>query len=123
MKLLKSWGTYLIVILILISVFYGYKNITEKAVQSSQYDEFAKYLTEQEVVMYGTEWCSHCKAQKKLFGNSFQYINYVDCDKNSEQCKNAGISGYPTWKINNQNYPGVQTLERLAELSGYDGDL
>ena len=59
--------------------------------------------------MYGAEWCSHCKNQKKLFGNSFQYVNYVDCDKNSKECKEAGISGYPTWKVNGQNYSGTTT--------------
>jgi len=118
--LFKTPWVYLILVLILIGLFYGYKEF-KNSVQEK--NDFAKYLTERGIVMYGTEWCSHCKTQKKLFGNSFQYINYVDCDKNPEQCKDAGISGYPTWKINNQNYPGVQTLERLAELSEYDGEL
>ena len=117
-KILKNPWTYFVVVLILISVFYGYKTITGKAVQSGQYDEFAKYLTEQGIVMYGTEWCPHCKNQKELFGNSFQYINYIDCDKNQRACDEAGVSGYPTWKINGQNYPGVQSLEKLAQSLG-----
>ena len=53
----------------------------------------------------------------------FQYINYTDCDKNQEACSEAGISGYPTWKINNQTYPGGQSIERLAQLSGYNGTI
>ena len=113
---------YLAVVLILFLAFYGYKNLAESKAPG-QYDEFAKYLTEQGVKMYGAEWCSHCKNQKKLFGNSFQYVNYVDCDKNSKECKEAGISGYPTWKVNGQNYSGEQSLERLAQLSGYTGNL
>ena len=121
-KILKNPWIYLIVVLILIAGFYGYKSITGKAVQS-QYDEFSKYMTEQGVVMYGTEWCPHCKNQKKLFGNSFQYINYTDCDKNQKACSEAGISGYPTWKINNQTYPGGQSIERLAQLSRYNGTI
>ena len=30
----------------------------------------AQCLTEKEVIMYGTEWCSHCKNQKAMFGES-----------------------------------------------------
>ena len=81
-------------------------------------DSLAKCLTEKGVAMYGAEWCSHCQNQKKLFGDSFQYINWVDCDKESAKCNEAGIQGYPTWVINGNNYPGEQTFERLAQLSG-----
>ncbi|MEI8253857.1 MAG: hypothetical protein WCG25_09235 [bacterium] len=36
--------------------------------------------------MYGTETCSHCIAQKELFGDSFKYINYIDCVKDPNSC-------------------------------------
>ncbi|MEK6875518.1 MAG: thioredoxin domain-containing protein [Nanoarchaeota archaeon] len=120
MDIWKSPWTYLVLILIVIGLFFVYKNITGNVVKSGEYDEFAKYLTEQGVKMYGTEWCPHCKNQKKLFGSSFQYIDYIDCDKNSQECSNARVTGYPTWKINNKNYPGEQSLERLDQLSGYN---
>ena len=68
--------------------------------------------------MYGTDWCPHCKDQKKLFGNSFQYIDYIDCDWNKEDCREAGIKGYPTWIINGEKYAGEQELDRLASLMG-----
>ncbi len=118
-KILKKYWTYLVIILVLFGAFYIYKTITEKEVKG-QYDDLAKYLTEQGVKMYGTEWCPHCKTQKKLFESSFQYINYIDCDKNKNECFTNGITGYPTWKINNQTYPGGLSLERLAQLSGYN---
>ena len=76
-------------------------------------DAFAQCLADKSVTMYGTEWCSHCKNQKKLFGSSFQYINYVDCDKNQQECSSAGVQGYPTWKINGQNYPGEQRRKSI----------
>jgi|SRR3989338_2602091 len=118
-KILKNPWIYFIIVLILFIALYGYRNIAGESAQG-QYDEFAKYLTEQGVRMYGTEWCPHCKNQKKLFGNSFQYINYTDCDKNRDECSIEGITGYPTWKIGEQSYPGGQSLERLAQLSGYN---
>ena len=92
----------------------------ETDAQPGQYDEFAKYLTDRGVVMYGTEWCPHCKAQKELFGSSFQYVNYVDCDKNSKDCIAAGVKSYPAWKIDGVNYLGTQSIEKLIQLSEYE---
>ena len=123
MSIWKSTWTYVIIVFILIIAIYGYKSITGRVIEPGQSDELAQYLTQQGVKMYGTEWCSHCKNQKKLFGNSFQYIDYVDCDINRQECLDAGVSGYPTWKINNQNYPGEQSFERLASLTGYSGEI
>ena len=122
-NIFKSPWTYFIIILLLIGAIYGYKNITGKETTPGQYDEFAKYLTEQGVKMYGTEWCSHCKDQKKLFGDSFQYIDYIDCDKNRNACIDANINGFPTWEINREHYSGKQSLERLASLTGYEGEV
>jgi hypothetical protein len=62
-------------------------------------DAFAKCLTEKGWVMYGAEWCSHCKEQKALFGDSFQYIKYVECPDNVQLCLNKGVNGYPTWIV------------------------
>ena len=84
----------------------------------SEFDALAQCLTEKGAIMHGTEWCSHCKDQKAEFGNSFQYVNYIDCDKNRGACDAAGVEGYPTWTINGQNYPGKQSLGRLASLTG-----
>ena len=84
------------------------------------YDDFAKCLTEQDVIMFGTDWCPHCKEQKEWFENSFQYVNYVNCDKAQQQCLTNGVKGYPTWKINGESYPGKQPLNQLAQLSGCD---
>lgn len=81
-------------------------------------DALAQCLTDNGVAMYGAEWCSHCQNQKKMFGDSFRLINYVDCDKNTEVCQNAGVTGYPTWIVNGQSYPGEQSLENLALLAG-----
>jgi hypothetical protein len=122
-NIFKSTWTYIIIVLIIIIGIYAYKNINKEPIGPGQYDEFAQYLTEQGVIMYGTEWCSHCKNNKALFGNSFQYINFVDCDYDRDACIEAGISGYPTWDVNGKNYPGEQSLERLAQLTNYEGEL
>ena len=67
--------------------------------KDNNYDSFAKCLTEKGAVMYGAKWCAHCIEQKDVFGDSFKYINYVECPDNINICLAAGINGYPTWII------------------------
>lgn len=83
---------------------------------------FAQCLTEKNVTMYGTYWCPHCTDQKKAFGPAFTYINYVECDargenEQSELCIEKQIQGYPTWEIEDKYYEGVQSLQKLSELT------
>ncbi|MEB3278157.1 MAG: vitamin K epoxide reductase family protein [Lyngbya sp.] len=87
----------------------------------------ARHLQQLNAKEYGAYWCPHCQEQKQLFGKeAFAMIDYVECDpkgKNArpQLCQEAGITGYPTWEINGQLYPGTASLEKLADLSGYQG--
>jgi glutaredoxin len=115
----KTWiATLAISVALILVLFLIIKPFTTGNVINEELDSFAKCLTNAGLTMYGTEWCSHCKNQKELFGDSFQYINYIDCDRKSEICTLEGITGYPTWKINNQSYPGEQSFSRLSGLTG-----
>ena len=105
-------------VMVLVSLFAVVISGCSKPPVSGTYDDLSRCLTEKGVVMYGTEWCTHCQAQKKAFGDSFQYITFVDCDKNTDECKSAGVDGYPTWKINNTNYAGEQNFYTLAKNAG-----
>jgi glutaredoxin len=84
----------------------------------------AAHLSEQEAAMYGAFWCPHCSDQKAMFGDAEAQIPYVECDPEGEAaqpqlCRDKGIQGYPTWEIEGQLYPGVRSLQELADLSGY----
>lgn len=81
-------------------------------------DDFAQCLTNKNAVLYGTEWCPHCTRQREAFGNSVEYITFVDCDINRDICMEKGITGYPTWIINEKKYVGTQQLSTLAEITG-----
>jgi thiol-disulfide isomerase/thioredoxin len=87
-------------------------------------DDFAKCITAKGAAFYGASWCAHCQNQKELFGEALQYVQYVECaDANNPQvqtpeCTSAGVTGYPTWIINGQSYPGEQTIDSLAKLTG-----
>ena len=118
MKKILIW---IIVLLLAVALFFILKPVfTGKAIdeENSELDKFAKSLSNANVTMYGTSWCSHCQNQKKLFGKSFKYINYVDCDLDSEICQAEKITGYPTWKINGTLYPGEKSFAALSQLSG-----
>jgi glutaredoxin len=75
-------------------------------------DAFAKCLTEKGAMIYTSPTCTHCQAQKKLFGDSWQYIKDVDCMANPTQCSN--IKAVPNRVINGENLVGEQSLETLA---------
>ncbi|MBD0267523.1 MAG: vitamin K epoxide reductase family protein [Cyanobacteria bacterium Co-bin8] len=90
--------------------------------------ELARHLKAVDAKMYGAWWCPHCYDQKALFGaEAAAQIPYIECasdGKNAQpqQCRShSEITGFPTWEINGEFYAGTQTLEKLAELSGYTG--
>ena len=116
-------GIILTIVVLVILAGIGYWRWTARAVEpQANYDDFAKCLTENNATMYGASWCSHCQNQKKMFGDSWQYINYVECSNpdgtQADVCKNAGITGYPTWIINGKVYTGEKTIQELSSLSG-----
>ena len=88
--------------------------------ENENLDCFAKCLTEEGFVIYTLPTCGHCKQQKELFGESFQYLNHVDCYENSQYCVDKGVRYVPTWEIYGELIDGLLTLEELSEKSGCD---
>jgi thiol-disulfide isomerase/thioredoxin len=84
-------------------------------------DVFAKCLTDNGAVFYGASWCPHCQKQKKAFGESVQYVNYVECavDGGKTQagvCEAAGVTFYPTWRfVDSSEIVGEATFQELSE--------
>jgi hypothetical protein len=78
--------------------------------------KLAQCLKSQWATMYGTNRCSHCQAQKELFGyEAFTKVNFVDCDKQKNACVLAWVEWYPTWVFKNgTRLQGTQSLEKLA---------
>jgi len=113
----------IIVVLIVAVSAIGYNYFVDKkpdnnSEENTGLDAFAQCLTDSGLKMYGTEWCSHCKNQKARFGDSFQYVDYIDCDEEKDTCGREGIRGYPTWKFEGGAYPGEKELDWLGELVG-----
>lgn len=87
----------------------------------------AQHLKQVGAKMYGAWWCPHCHDQKQLFGETAaREFPYVECDPKGsnpqpDQCQAAGVESYPTWEIKGKIYSGTQSLEDLANASGYQG--
>ncbi len=105
-------GSILLSIILLIAAFYI------NSQKPSQFDDFAKCLSEKNVVVYGNDACQYTTKQRNLFENAQKYLTYVKCVDNKELCDSKGVKITPTWEINGTMYSGVQTFERLSALSG-----
>ena len=91
-------------------------------------DALAQCLTEKGAVMYGSFTCGHCLAQKKMFGDSFRYVNYVEChprgpNSQYQLCSQKAIQGTPTWTLEREGvelkrYVGFLSLEELKQFGG-----
>ncbi|HEY4475665.1 MAG TPA: hypothetical protein VJB92_03015 [Candidatus Paceibacterota bacterium] len=87
-------------------------------------DAFAQCLTDKGAVMYGADWCPHCQNEKKAFGDSFRFINYVECPKNPNACLAAGVEAFPTWFFpDGKKFVGEQGIEKLGQLSNCETNL
>jgi hypothetical protein len=90
---------------------------------TGQYDNFAKCLSQSGAKMYGAYWCPHCEDQKQMFGNSWQYVKYIECSLpnrggQNEVCDQADIKAYPTWEFGDgSRQTGTLTPLQLSQLS------
>ena len=93
-----------------------FKNFQGSAIQDTPLEAFSRYLGENSV-LYVQTGCSACKAQEDLFGANIKYLNIVNCLTDRQAC--AEIEKTPTWIIDGQKYVGVQSIEKLKELTNY----
>lgn len=107
-------SSLLVVVLLVAGIFL----LSKPQKTDPKLDTFAQCIASTKLTMYGAYWCSHCQAQKKLFGPSFKYIPYVECTQQTALCLEKKIEGYPTWiDAAGNRYDGEQTLEKLSEIT------
>lgn len=88
---------------IVVAIFIGAVALLTRNTAPSPYTAFAQCLTDKGVAMYGAWWCPHCQNQKKLFGDAFKKITYIECADPSNPngqtlaCDEKKIQSYPTW--------------------------
>lgn len=93
-------------------------------IPAGTYTVLAQCIKDSGSTFYGAFWCPHCNAQKKLFGDASDLLPYVECstpDQKSQLpvCKDAGVTGYPTWEFPDKSRKtGQIPLAELAEKTG-----
>lgn len=121
-----KWIVFVAIAVVVIILFFVFTGSGGPKYAREDIDAFAQCLSEKGAVMYGTFWCPHCAKVKKMFGESFRYVAYVECDprgenEQSELCLEKGIENYATFEFNNNPNSwlvGEPTFEDLAAASG-----
>ncbi len=88
----------------------------------------ADCLTKKGWVMYASNTCSVCRAQRQAFGAAFSSITEIECnphapDSRTKLCVEKNILKFPTWirekdGQKGKRLEGFHSLEDLASLSG-----
>jgi hypothetical protein len=113
--------TYLVVLVLFVAAF-----VAGRHYKNHRYDAFAKCLAGKQAKMYGLYWCPHCADQKRMFGEAFHQVPYVECadgppgsGKLAPVCQAAGIKLFPSWQFGNDPpKEGVLSLEELSAKTG-----
>ncbi len=119
---LKAIGIVMAVMAAVVALMWGLWYLSQPKAQTNL-APFAQCLASKKVTMYGAYWCVHCQNQKKLFGDAFKEVPYVECTEQTKRCESKGVQGFPTWfvpdeKGGEQKFEGEQSLEALAAASG-----
>lgn len=120
MKITQTTIFFIIVIVLVFGTIITVMSVGTRPNVPGKYDTFATCLKDKGAVFYGAFWCTHCQAQKKLFGSSEKLLPYVECSTPDGQgqnqvCKDKQIEGYPTWIFTDgTKLTGEVKMEELA---------
>ncbi len=85
---------------------------------------FASCIAASGAKFYGAFWCSHCQAQKAMFGSAAGLLPYVECStsdgsQETQVCLDKNISAYPTWYFRDgSSMVGTLPLATLSQKTG-----
>lgn len=122
-------GVIGLLILGTIATVVAWSNSNNVPIGPGKYDTFATCLKDKGAVFYGAFWCTHCQAQKKLFGSSVKLLPYIECSTANGQgqiqaCIDKKISSYPTWEFaDGSRLNGEIPLAQLAEKTSCQSSL
>ncbi len=117
---MKKNSITIITIILVLAIASGiiFLNQTGFAAKNTSSEKIAKWIG-QHSLLYIQKGCPHCENQEKMFGDNVKYLTIIDCLGDTQACILKGIEGTPTWVIDGQKYVGVQSIDKLKELTGY----
>lgn len=94
---------------------------TDSSTPVDQIIDLTKKLKNQGFILYGDDNGADTLKQKNLFGQSFENIDYVDCNaqvvnSNPDECAAKNITVYPTWICGENVYTGYKNFFELSDL-------
>lgn len=102
-------------------VFYTPPSV--KGISTPSQIALANHLSKTGAKFYGAYWCSYCLRQRSMFGaggsRALPYVECADDGYKAQRCPKE-VTGYPSWEIRGKLYGGMQTLQQLQVLSGFD---
>jgi hypothetical protein len=101
----------IIIFIVIISII----TLTKKPVETDK--DIVKCIGSK-AILYTQLGCHACETQEQLFGDNYQYLDVIDCWYEREPCTENNITATPTWIIDGEKTVGVQTIEKLKELTG-----
>jgi hypothetical protein len=107
----KTWLTFGVILCVLIFaiILINYKPNYETS------EELAKCIGENSI-LYVQLGCHACETQEEMFAENYGLLNTVDCFYEREKCTDIQVT--PTWEIDRELYEGVQSVDKLKELTG-----
>jgi glutaredoxin len=111
----KDTKTYLILAVIVTAIILGIYLFKGEYLPG---DEKTMKCIAEKSVIYTQPGCGHCETQKEILGDYYYLFKDINCITDRDKCAEAGITGTPTWIINEEAFEGVQTIEELKELTG-----
>ena len=105
------WTGIIILIIIVFSIYILSKN------GGNENEQLAKCIASKST-LYIQTGCFACQKQEGIFGETYKYLNTVDCSVEGDVCLTNEIMATPTWLINGEKYVGYIGLDNLKELTG-----
>ncbi len=110
MKKNKKWVSFVVIVAVIILAI---------IIMNKPTPETSKEIAEcigKNSKLYVQLGCHGCAAQEELFGDSYQYLDIIDCWFERDKCE--GITGTPTWVIKGEHYEEVLSIKKLQEITG-----
>src|SRR3989344_5185110 len=103
-----------IIVVIVIAIILGINYVKGNGNYS---DETMQCIADNSILIV-SKTCSHCADQRRILEDYESLFNIIFIDENTEVLEQYDITAVPTWIIDNEKITGVQSVEKLKELTG-----
>ncbi len=113
-------GILVICLIVLISLllFIEMNSSPQPSSEELELSKIRECINKTHLKLYGKENSQIFLAQKEELGKIFDFVPFVDCNTNREEC--VGVLLIPAWEINDQIYYGSFSRDVLIKLMECD---